>query len=177
MRTVTLTLKIDPTLEQRLREEAARRGINPDSYAVAAIEERVRLDSRQSAPLNHTESGLLSQINKGLPEETWSRYERLIDKRRANALTPEEHAELLRLTNAVEEDHARGVELLVKLASLRNIPLETLMFQRMIGIPPTPPKLHTSSNKRTENPRRRCAFGSAVPAAWGPFGAATSVEA
>lgn len=130
---MTLTLKLDPTLEQRLREQAARRGLQPDSYAVAAIEERLKLDSRPPSRLSHEESKLLSQINVGLPEETWSRYDQLIARRRAQTLSPDQHGELMQITNTIEEDHARRIDLLVKLARLRNVPLESLMRELGIG--------------------------------------------
>lgn len=131
---MTLTLKIDPTLEQRLREQAAKRGVNPDSYAVAAIEEKLLLDSRLPAPITHEESELLTRINFGLPEETWERYDQLIEKRRAEKLTTEEHRELMRITNAIEEDHARRLGLVVQLARLRHVPLEALIEQ--LGVKP-----------------------------------------
>jgi hypothetical protein len=131
---MTLTLKIDPTLEQRLREQAAKRGVNPDSYAVAAIEEKLLLDSRLPAPITHEESELLTRINFGLPEETWERYDQLTEKRRAEKLTTEEHRELMRITNAIEEDHARRLGLVVQLARLRHVPLEALIEQ--LGVKP-----------------------------------------
>lgn len=103
---MTLNLNIEPGLEQRLREQAARRGLAPDSYAVAAIEEKLQLDSRPSRRLTHVESELLSQINAGLPEDMWMRYDQLVEKRRSESLMPQEYDELMRLTNTVEEDHA-----------------------------------------------------------------------
>lgn len=130
---MTLTLKIDQTLEQRLRKQAARRGVKPNSYAVAAIQERVRRDSRPTGPMNREESKLLSQINAGLPDKTWDRYDELVARRHAQSLTNGEHRELMRITNTVEKDHARRMGLLVKLARLRNVPLESLMRQMGIG--------------------------------------------
>ena len=131
---MTLNLNIDPTLERRLREQAARRGVEPDSYAVAAIEEKLQLDARPSSRLTEQESDLLSQINTGLAEETWLRFDQLVAKRKNESLTSQEHEELMRLTNSIEEDHARRIGLLGKLAMVRNVPLETLM--RDLGIGP-----------------------------------------
>lgn len=130
---MTLNLNIEPGLEQRLREQAARRGLAPDSYAVAAIEEKLQLDSRPSRRLTHVESELLSQINAGLPEETWMRYDQLVEKRRSESLTPQEYDELMQLTNTVEEDHARRIGLLEKLAKIRDVLLEALMQELGIG--------------------------------------------
>ena len=131
---MSLTLKLEPTLEQQLREQAARRGLEPGTYAVEAIQERIRLDSRPPARLGREESELLSQIGAGLPELTWGRYDHLIAKRRDESLTSEEHEELIRLTNLIEEDHARRIAALGKLARLRNVPLQALALQ--LGITP-----------------------------------------
>lgn len=135
---MTLTLNIDPALEQRLREQAAKQGVQPDSYVVAAIEERLRLDSRPSSPLNPDESKLLSQIGMGLPEEIWDRYDQLLAKQSDQTLSGEDYGEFERLINTIETDHARRISLLVKLAGLRNVPLESLMHE--LGIVPRPPR-------------------------------------
>jgi hypothetical protein len=111
--------------------------VPPDSYAVAAIEETVQRDSRPSPRLSGEESELLSQINSGLPEETWVQYDRLVERRRKQTLSAQEYEQLLQLTNAVEEDHARRIGLLGKLATIRNVPLEALMHELGIG-----PRVH-----------------------------------
>jgi len=138
---MTLNLKIDPALEQRLREQAARRGVDADSYAVAAIKEKLQIDARPSPQLSHDESELLLQINEGLPEKTWVRYDELIAKLRAQTLTDLEHEELMRLTDVIEEDHAERIRLLGRLAKLRDVPLESLMRQLGIG-----PRKHGANN-------------------------------
>jgi predicted ATPase len=79
---------------------------------------------------------LLQQINQGLPQETWQRYHELIDKRRAESLTPDEHATLIALSDQIEELNARRVGYLVELARLRQTPLEALMQQ--LGIQTLP---------------------------------------
>lgn len=133
---MTLTLKLDPALEQRLRKQAAKRGVAPDSYALLAIQDRLQLDSRGPASLRPAESKLLTQINRGLPESLWDRYDALIARRRAETLTRAELRELIAITNKVEVDHARRTGLLVKLAKLRGVQLEDLMNQ--LGIKPRP---------------------------------------
>jgi hypothetical protein len=130
---MTLNLKIGPALEQRLREQAARRGLDADSYAVAAIEEKLQFDARPSPQLSHEESEILKQMGVGLPEQTWARYDELVAKRRAETLTHQEYEELMRLTNTVEEDHAKRIELLVKLSKIRSVPLKALMGELGIG--------------------------------------------
>jgi len=78
------------------------------------VSDVLHLRARRVAPtLAGEESDLLEQINRGMAEDARRRYRELIDKRRDEALTPEEHAELLRLT---DEEEARNVDRLRALA-------------------------------------------------------------
>ncbi|MBI3537470.1 MAG: STAS/SEC14 domain-containing protein [Chloroflexi bacterium] len=90
---------------------------------------------RQSPSLSHTESELLLKINQGVPAEIQKQYKGLIAKRRAETLTANEHAELLRLTKQVEKLEARRVESLAELARLRNTTLTALMKKLNIRKP------------------------------------------
>lgn len=124
---MTLNLNIDRTLERQLREEAAKRGINADSYAVAAIEEQLRRDRTEPSHLSQEESKLLQQISVGFSGQTWERYDRLIAKRQHGTLTPPELQELKDLTDQLEAENVRRIEALIKLARLRNTSLAALM--------------------------------------------------
>ena len=75
------------------------------------------------------EAEVLGRINQRLPEGLGRRYDSLIAKRRAGALTPEEHAELLGLTDQVESWEARRVEALVELSRLRGTSLDNLIAE------------------------------------------------
>ena len=90
---------------------------------------------RQSPSLSRTESELLLKINQGVPAEIHRRYNRLIAKRRAETLTVNEHAELLRLTKQIEKLEAHRIESLAELARLRNLTLTALMKQLNIRKP------------------------------------------
>jgi len=130
---MTLTLDLTLELENQLRQEAAREGLDETGYVLKALKERFRaLRTRASQP----ETELLARINEGLPEETWGRYRELVAKRRAEELTPEQHAELMALTHQIEETHARRLEALGELARLRGTSLETLMQELGIKFPP-----------------------------------------
>jgi hypothetical protein len=89
---------------------------------------------QQPQSLSREEAALLQQINKGLPEEVWQRYRALVARRRAETLTPEEHKELIELSDRMEEVNARRMEHLVELARLRRMSLEAVMQQ--LGIRP-----------------------------------------
>jgi hypothetical protein len=67
-----------------------------------------------------------------VPPEIQRRYDQLIAKRRAESLTPDEHDELLRLTDQMENLEARRMEHLAELARLRQTSLPALM--KTLGI-------------------------------------------
>jgi hypothetical protein len=73
--------------------------------------EVIALRARRRAPiLPAEEAELLAWINQGLPAEVEQRYDELLAKLRAERLSPEEHLELLRLTEAVEQRQAERVQ-------------------------------------------------------------------
>lgn len=82
------------------------------------------------------ESELLLAINRDLPAEVLERYRALMNRRRAGTLTPEEHQELLSLTDEAERLQAERIEHLAELAQLRGKPLGALMDE--LGIRPSP---------------------------------------
>lgn len=89
---------------------------------------------QRGASLPAAEADLLTRINQGLPTEIQRRYDELLTKRRAERLSPEEHAELLRLTDQVEEGEAERVQHLAQLAQLRGVTLARLIDQ--LGLHP-----------------------------------------
>lgn len=79
---------------------------------------------------------MLAKINQGLPVQEARRYQELMVKRRAETLTPEEHEELLRLTDAAEATQAERVRHLAELARIRGTTLDALM--EGLGLQPAP---------------------------------------
>jgi hypothetical protein len=75
------------------------------------------------------ESELLRAIYQGLPSSMARRFDELCAKRRCETLTPEEHTELLGLSDDVEKREARRLEALIALADIRHLPLTVLMEQ------------------------------------------------
>jgi hypothetical protein len=93
------------------------------------------LRAERGAPvLPAAESELLLKINRPIPDDLQRRYDELIARRDARTLTPEEHEELLGLTDQVELLEADRMGHLIELAQLRQIPLEALMKQ--LGLQP-----------------------------------------
>ena len=77
-------------------------------------------------PRRKHEEALLRRIHAALREDVRTRYEDLVRKRRAETLTPDEQAELLRLTTQVEGLQASRIEAMASLAELRRQPLAEL---------------------------------------------------
>ena len=87
------------------------------------------LVARKQAPnhLSERESDLLMAINYCIPAELQQRFEALSIKSQSGTLSADEHAEMLRLIDQLEQKHAERLEKLLDLAQLRGIPLKTLM--------------------------------------------------
>jgi hypothetical protein len=136
---MTLTVELPPELEAQLRAEAARAGQDPDTFIRSTLQERLRPSNHrpQALPphLKRSEAELLQKINQGLPSELWERYHELVARRRAETLTPEEHARLIEVSDQIEAANARRIALLVELAGLRQTTLEALMDQLGIKSP------------------------------------------
>ncbi|MBU2609425.1 MAG: STAS/SEC14 domain-containing protein [Chloroflexi bacterium] len=99
------------------------------------VSQIIALRAKRQAPgLPRAESELLLKINEGVPPDVQTRYNELIAIRQAEALTPEEYEELLRLTQRVEKLEVRRVEYLAELARLRGTSLTALMEN--LGIQP-----------------------------------------
>lgn len=100
------------------------------------VEEVIALRARRRAPsLPHPESELLMKINQQLPTDVQGRFDELVTKRQDEALTTEEHEELLRLIEQVEAGDVTRIEALAELAQLRGLSLDELMDQLGIQTP------------------------------------------
>ena len=130
-----MTINLPLQLEMELRDEAAKKGLAPDRFVLDTLEERLyRKRAEQDVPhLSQTESELMQRINQGLPEETWLRYHNLVAERRAATLPPEQHQELIVLSDQVEMDYAQRLSFVLELAHLRGTSLEAQM--KTLGIP------------------------------------------
>lgn len=97
----------------------------------------IALKAQRNAPsLSKEEGELLLEINRGIAPEMQSRYEDLIAKRQAENLTAEEYEELLRLSDRIEVLEAKRLELLARLAQLRQTSLAALLQE--LEIQPSP---------------------------------------
>ena len=131
---MTLVIDMAPETERRLRDKAAREGVEPERYVLRTVEECLGRDDDENAPHpSRFEAELFQCINEGLPAETWQKYHALVAKRRAETLTPEQHRSLIELSDQIEMDYARRLESVLALARLRGNSLEKQM--QALGIP------------------------------------------
>jgi hypothetical protein len=107
----------------------------PPEELTGFVERVLMLRAERSATyFNRTESDLLMKINRSIQFDLQERYQTLIDKRRSETLTSEEHTELLQLTEEMERLNTERLTALAELARLRQTSLANLM--KNLGIQP-----------------------------------------
>jgi len=90
---------------------------------------------RRGNNLPQSEAELLLKINQGISLDTQKYYDELMARLEAETLTPDEHSQLLSLTEQIEKLQAQRIEYLVELARLRKTSLTALMENLGIQIP------------------------------------------
>lgn len=95
-----------------------------DTFVVSVLALGVQCDAPR---LSHDESALLFTINQPIPSDLQQRYDALIASHRAEILTSDEHTELLRLADWIEQHEVTRVAALVELARLRRTEFSKLM--------------------------------------------------
>lgn len=90
---------------------------------------------RESPSLSVSESELLIKINRGIPDDRQGRFNELIAKRQKLTLSDEELAELIQLTDEIEQLDAERIEYLGELGQLRGRSLSEIMQDLSIRPP------------------------------------------
>lgn len=108
-----------------------------DTATLEQFTEKVlALRAKLYAPsLRASESKLLQKINLGVPVAVRERFNHLNEKLHDEAITPEEHQELLQLIEQIEMADVARLRAMVELARLRNVSVDTLMQQLGIRSP------------------------------------------
>ena len=125
---MSITINIESDLMERLGKLAAAKGFQLDDFIVKMLEEQI--PTQQLSVDEKHQLELLEKINMGLPIALWERYTLLKVKRQEETLTPSEQADLIDITDQIEQANAARMPFLIELAQLRNIPLESL-FQEL----------------------------------------------
>jgi len=130
---MTITLDLPKTMEERLRQQAARKGLSIDRLILQELEQQI---GEQAPPESLTELDLLKKINLdlGIAPKVWERYDYLTERLQEEILTEVEHHELLALIDMVETANVERLGYLIQLAKLRGISITQLMTD--LGIRP-----------------------------------------
>ncbi len=123
---MTIHLNMSSELEQRLEKTARQLGLTPDIYILRLLQKDLQSHALP-ARLSPEESELLRQINTSLSEIEWEHYRILLAKRDAEALTEKEHAELIALSDQIEEANVRRLKAVAELAHLRKTTVPQLV--------------------------------------------------
>lgn len=135
MATVQFKSEISIELDQLLAGVAQ---LDTPDLEKLLIQVRQVLAHRKNPNLPAIEIELLQKINQTLPDEVQRQYNDLSAKMRLGVITPNEHQELLKLIDIVEQNDSDRLQHLIQLAQLRNISLPELMQQLDIH----PPAVH-----------------------------------
>ena len=122
---MTIHLNVNSELERQLKKVAGQLGLTPDTYILRLLQKDLQT---RAAPtrLSPGESKLLKRINSSLSAIEWERYRILLAKRDAEELNRREQAELVALSDEIEEANARRMKAVAELARLRKTTVPAL---------------------------------------------------
>ena len=128
---MSITIDLVTDLEVKIRDAAKREGVDPNTYVMNVLEHHLY---KQTITVAEAEAQLLQQINLGLSENTWQRYNELREKLQHKTLQADEQQALIDITSQIEAANVRRIEALMKLAKLRNTTLDALIDE--LGLRP-----------------------------------------
>ncbi len=133
-------VKVNAHIELDMNEILASLAQLTDSEFDAFAEQIIYLRAQRRAPhLSREEMALFEKINADISVAKRMRYNQLREKLEDETLAVEEHAELVVISDQLEMINAKRLEALIKLAEIRELPLDDLMDQ--LGLYPA---RHTS---------------------------------
>lgn len=98
------------------------------------VSQAIVLRAKRNAPnIAHNEAELLLKINQGFSLTTQKRFDELVEKLQTATMTADEQSEFLKLTNRIEKQDAKRIELLGKLAEIRKQTLDEVLKDLGIG--------------------------------------------
>ncbi len=115
--------------------------ISTDALAVLSqreldnfINQAIVLRAKRRAPsVSRDETEILLEINRGLSEKMQIRFDELKEKIESETITLTERQEFLRLTDSIEKHDAKRIELVGKLAEIRQQTFDEVMKDLGIG--------------------------------------------
>src|SRR5260370_22759982 len=133
---MTVTVALSSELIAALRALAGRTGRDLSSTIAGVVEEQVQKHAAEDLLPPHVpqaEADLLERIQRGLPEATWQRYDELQELRELEQLTPDQHRELIALTDEIEGWNVRRLQLAKQLADLRGVPWQKVVQELQLS--------------------------------------------
>lgn len=123
------------TIDARLAEAYNQAPAAQRKEILQTIKQKLLRTTKAKAPrLSKKETELFLIINQGLPADQQKRIEELTEKMEFESITDAEHAELLRLTDAMEIAQVKRLKAVAELAKVRNVSLSEMMHQ--LGLEP-----------------------------------------
>ena len=130
---MTINLNVTPELERKLKQVARQMGLAPDTYIMQLLQQDLQTHAA-SARLSPEESKLLQEINTSLSTIEWERYRLLQAKRNAETLSAQEQAELIALSDQIENANVRRMQAVAELARVRKTTVPALV--ETLGLSP-----------------------------------------
>lgn len=98
------------------------------------INQAIVLRAKRRAPsVSNNEAEILLEINRGLSPKIQSRFDELAEKIESGTMNNEERQEFLHLTDDIEKHDAKRIELIGKLAEIRQQTFDEVMKDLGIG--------------------------------------------
>lgn len=126
---MSLVLQINPSLENRVRQNALRKGVDLSLFIVEFLEQNFPEEKPKPKTLSRQEAFLLEKIELAISVETWERYHILRAKRQAETINSLESVEYAAINQQIEAANVKRLTSLIELAKIRKITLDELMSQ------------------------------------------------
>ena len=126
---MSLVLQINPSLENRVRQNALQKGIDLSQLIGEILELNFPEEKPKQQVMSKQESVLLEQIESFIPVETWERYHFFRTKRNNGTINTSESAEYDAINQQIEAATVKRLKLLIELSKIRKITLDELMQQ------------------------------------------------
>lgn len=123
---MSIQLNVNSELERQLKKVAGQLGLTPNTYIMRLLQRDLQTHAAP-ARLSPDESKLLKKINSSLSAIEWERYRLLLAKRDAEALNEQEQAELVALSDQIEEANALRMKAVAELARQRKATVPALV--------------------------------------------------
>lgn len=130
-----LTVELPASLEQRVRERAARVGDAPETIIADLVRDQFSAEAIVPEALTEEETKWLKQameVTRPRVRERWRELEAL---RKSGKLDENAQAEMVMLYDEIEANHARRIAAAAELAKLWQVSLDSILHQ--LGLSPT----------------------------------------